>query len=80
MNRREFDRVAYNSLKDTGYKFLEIVATGEEIEVSPGCYKKAITVVPHKTAPQHEDHYLIDIGDSEAADMLEQTDTDVFFY
>jgi hypothetical protein len=78
MRRIEFDREGYARLTASGFKYIELNATGEEVETSTDCFKKVILLVPHKAQPTDARHYVLEIDDLEVQDLFEPTDTDVF--
>gem|GEM_PF-5428818 len=75
----EFNNVEYAKLLAGGYKFIEIRATGQEIESSTDYYRKVVHLVPHITRPEQADHYIVDITDTEIDEIANGNDTDIFF-
>ena len=79
MARIEFDTVEYNRLLASDFKFIEIIATGKEIETSGDHYKKEIQLIPHKTKPTNSIHYVMSVNDGELNDIAQGSDTDIFY-
>lgn len=74
-----FDEVQYSRLLASNFKFLEIISTGNEIEVEPDIYKREIVLVAHKTQPRtsaasYPLHYYGPINDTEFAELASTRD------
>ena len=79
MERKEFNITEYYLLLNAGYKFIELNATGEDIETSVECFKKVVELTAYKEQPTTSLHYVLEIVDSEVKDMLNGSDTDIFY-
>lgn len=79
MENTEFDQVQYSRLLANGYKFIELEATGKDIETDEDSYKKEINLIAHKEKPNQTDRYILEIADPEILEMLKGSDTDVFY-
>ena len=79
MKNTEFNKDQYTDLLSSGYKFVEIVATGKEVETSEDCFKKEVILRAYKVAPAHSSHYVMEIEDHELTELVQGTDTDIFY-
>jgi hypothetical protein len=75
----EFNAAECARLLNSQWQYIEIIATGKEIETSEGYFKKEIRLIPHETKPKNSNHYTIPVNDSEVAEMAEGSDTDIFY-
>jgi len=79
MEKIEFTNVEHARLSAAGYKFIEIIATGREVETSEDYYRKEVIFRAHKTQPPPGDHYIISIDEDEIREAVQGSDTDIFY-
>ncbi len=79
MEKIEFTLEEYKLLLKEGYKFIEINATGMEVNTEDDEYKKEILLTAFKTKPTTSDHYILPITDKEIEEMALGNNTDIFF-
>ena len=79
MEKIEFTLEEYKLLLKEGYKYIEINATGMEVDNEDGNFKKEILLTAFKTKPEKSEHYVVPITDEEVKEMANGNDTDIFF-
>ena len=79
MEKIELTIDEYNELLKEGYKFIEINASGIEVDAADGNFKKEILLTAYRTKPLNSPHYVLDINDKEVKEMAAGNDTDIFF-
>lgn len=79
MKPQEFNQQLLQELKANGYKYIEINATGSEVESSVDYFRKEVLVIPHHEKPESSKHYVMSIEDDEVADIASGNDTDIFY-
>ena len=79
MGNTEFNNVEHGKLLGEGYKFIEIIATGKDVETSEDYFRKEVILVAHKSKPKTSQHYVVEIMDDEIKEIARGNDTDIFY-
>ncbi len=79
MTSIEFTPARYTGLLEGSFKFVELVATGKEVQTSEDYYKKEIILRAYKLMPVRSIHYVMPVDDDELRELATGSDTDIVY-